>query len=54
MTKQEAVVELLKPMMAHIAESYRLADEPEKAAEKIARFVVSFAKGIEGVFEATE
>ena len=54
MTKQEAAVELLKPMMGHIAESYRLADEPEKAAEKISRFVVAFVKGIEGAFEAPE
>ena len=31
-----------------------LLNEPERAAEKIARFVVSFAKGIEGAFEAPE
>ena len=54
MTKQEAAVELLKPMMEHLAESYRLAEEPEKAAEKIARFVVTFVKGIEGVFESPQ
>ena len=51
MTKQEAAVELLKPMMAHMGESYRLADEPEKAAEKISRFVVRFAEGIAEAFD---
>ena len=42
MTKNEAVVELLKPMMSHLAQEYRIATEPEKAAKMIARFVVCF------------
>ena len=50
MTKEEAVVELLKPMMEHLVQQYRIADEPEKAAEKIARFVMVFKEKVEPAF----
>lgn len=50
MTKEEAVVELLKPMMTHLAQEYRIATEPEKAAEMIARFVIRFKREVEEAF----
>ena len=54
MTKEEAVVELLKPMMEHIVRQYHIADEPEKAADKIARFVMVFKEKVEPAFEAPQ
>lgn len=46
MTKEEAAVELLKPMMEHLSREYRIASEPEVAAEKIARFVIAFKQAL--------
>jgi hypothetical protein len=52
MTKEEATVELLKPMMQHLAQEYRIASEPEVAAEKIARFVIGFKQALGEEFDS--
>jgi len=54
MTKNEAVVELLKPMMSHLAQEYRIASEPEKAAQMIARFVIRFQQEVGAAFDPPE
>ena len=54
MTKNEAVVELLKPMMSHLAQEYRIATEPEKAAQMIARFVICFKQEVGETFGPPE